>query len=424
MRIFGTEKHTNPWIEKGLIPLGRTTGEKKTIVSKRMTMMTDSFFCWARPGVGKTVILKNFYYHLWLSGRPLIIFDPTGLDHRLSFLPNKFAQNLPPGTKAGGIYEHPFDRTKKVAYLNVGKSMFNWEKKYKPDLNTLERAELLSLRFSDGAQDELRKILKTYGPFDTYDDLIDFVNKFPVNPMTAEAYRKKNANGKGYMITRHHKFFKEGAYMNQQSKLNLLRILYKLSDEKTIGLDETYDFDILSWVKAGNSVVFSFDRNYDLTRAVVSIVAKKILRWKSVAGYGIQPWFIFEEMDKVFPEFPKEYEKEIVDYLSELILQLRKLSLGIGGASASPRTTNKTVIENAHNVIVGKLTGRNLVQMKYFYNQWTADKIKNLHWNRHSNLGSGQREVLYIDEFNNKFVIEPFESPCEIHREIRGKIPK
>jgi hypothetical protein len=331
MRIFSSEKSLNSWVDNGFIPLGRTSGDNPTIISKKTTMMSDSFFCFARPGVGKSVIMKLFYYFLWLSGRPLIIFDPTGLDHRLSFLPNRYPQNLPPGTRAGGLATHPFNRAKKVAYLNIGSQLFKWEKKYKPDINTLERSELLSLRFSDGAQDELRKILKTYGPFDTYDDLIDFVNKFPVNPVTADAYKKKADRGKAFLISKHHTFYKSGAYINQQTKLNLLRILYKLSDEKTIALNDEFEFDVLDWIKKGNSIVFSFDRNYDMTRAVVSIVSKQILKWKSHSGFGIQPWLIFEEMDKVFPDKPKEYEKEIVDYLSELILQLRKLSLGIGG---------------------------------------------------------------------------------------------
>lgn len=419
MRIYGTEKHINFWAESEKVPLGKTTGENQAVIYKRLTHMADSFFFFARPGVGKSVMLKLFYYFLWLSRRPLIIFDPTGMDHRLSYKPNKYAINLPPNTSAGGIAEHPIDPEKKVAYLNVAEYHFDWERRYLPNINSLERSELLSLGFSDGAQDEMRKILKTYGPFEDYEELIDFINKFPVNP--GDAKRNQTRHKKGLFITKHHTFYKEGAYLNQQSKSNMLRILFKLSEEKLISLHGKEDFDFMSWIKAGNSIVFSFNRDYDVTRSVVSLVAKKILKWKTQSSRGEQLWLIFEEMDKVFPQYPREREREIVEYLSELILQLRKLSLGIAGSCASMIQTNKNIIENAHNIIFGQIKGRNLNEIRNFYNPATADKVKNLYWNRHANFGKGEREFLYIDEMGNQFKINPFESPCEIHREIKQR---
>jgi len=398
------------------IPLGRLASDPETIIYKPLTTMSDTFFWFARPGVGKTVVMKLVVFMLWMAERPVVIFDPTGMDHRLSFKANTNPKNLPPGVSPLGMDKHPTTGCK-VKYLNVADRRYPWEEKYIPNIHNLEASELRSFGFSAGAIDELKKVLSQYGPFNDFDDLIQFVNKFPINPMTAKTYAKRFSMGREKEITNHHTFYREGIYMNQQTKSNLMRILYKISEEKILALNDDFEFDVLEWVKKGNSVVFSFNRNYELTRAVVSVISKKIIEWKTYGGYGVQPWIIFEEMDKILPQFPRTEEKEVVENNTELILQLRKLSIGIGGSSASLIRTDLNIIENAHNCMFGQIKGRNLNRIGYVYNDEIANSVKYLFWNRYTN----KREFLYVDEFSRKFKVIPFESPCEIHREFRKK---
>lgn len=422
MRIFTRKSKQNYWIDQNKIPLGYVGDDPEKVIYKRLTNLSDSFFFFARPGVGKSVMLKSLYFFLWLSGRPIIIFDPTGMDHRLSFKENSRPENLPYATEKMGIAKHPFDPDKKVMYLNTSEYHYPWEQRYIPRLVDLGFHELLSLGFSEGACVEIKRILEDYSPFEDYDVLIDFIQKFPVRDGQAVSYRKKYDRGLGKNITSHHTFYKDGAWLNSQTKNNLVRSLYKVKEEGILSLHEEKDFDFLQWIKDGNSIVFSFNRSYEITRIVVSRISRQILTWKSRGGgRGIQPWLIFEEMDRVFPENADPKEKDVVDFLSELILQLRKTSVGIAGSCASLIRTNKNIIENAHNIIFGQIKGRNLTQIANFYNPATANRVKNLYWNRYANNLRGEREFLYIDEFGQQFKIKPFQAPCEIHRESGGR---
>lgn len=403
------------WDESQKIPLGYTP-ESETIIYKPLTTLSDTFFWFARPGIGKTVVMKLVVFYLWLSGRPIIIFDPTGMDHRLSYKPNTYPKNLPPDMKPMGMNVHPQLKTK-VKYLNVSDNRFNWEQKYAPNINNLSHSELKSFGFSDGAADFLRKILINYGPFQNFDDLVDFIAKFPINPNTARSYAAKARTGKTQQITKHHTFYKEGEYMNSNTKGNLERSLFKIIESRLLSLNDEDEFDVLEWIQKGNSVVISFNRNYELARAMLSRVSTQIINWKVSGGYGIQPWLIFEEMDQLLPRYPKESEKEVVEHNTELVNQLRKLSLGVAGSSASILKTSLTPIENAHNKMYGQMKGRAPNLIKYLDNEFISNQVKTLHWNRYRN----EREFLYVNEFGNSFKIIPFESPCEIHREFRKK---
>jgi len=134
-----------------------------------------------------------------------------------------------------------------------------------------------------------------------------------------------------------------------------------------------------------------------------------------------QPWFIFEEMDGIIPRSPESYEEPIVDTLARLILRFRKLSVGMAGACPSLTSLDKKVAQSFHEYIFGRFAGTELNEIASITQETSIIPIiNNLYWNRHVNYGAGEREVLYVTELKQKFKIDPFECPCEIHREPTG----
>jgi hypothetical protein len=416
VKIFNRRKTETMWESGGMIPLGAHLDNQQISVFMKTHSLAENTLVFARPGVGKSVITRNIYAMYWMFGLPLVIFDPTGSDHRLNYNSNSYPINIAPGIRPFGMSVHP--RTKKIVkYLAVPQAEINcWEDIYKPNLQEFNLNELISLGFSTGAGAHLQRILKTYGPFEDYDDLVEFVEKFPANTRAVFDAQKKLK--RGIQLTNHHTQYKINDSIPSSSKENLQKTIYKLKEESMIALDDANNFDAVSWINDGNSVIYSFDEHYALARAVVSSVARKLIQWKKTKGKFKNLGFGFEEMDKTFVN---DATGEMSKFISTLILQLRKRSIKIIGSSATIVGVDENLIENSHNIIFGQMEGRHIKIISSVFGKYIAERVKSLKWNRFAMHG-GYREFLLKDEQKRAFPFVPYECPCEMHREVMRKI--
>ena len=412
MKLFNSQNKKNRWENYGTIPIGHLKNNPDYPITLKTHSLAEITLIFAMPGVGKSVISKNISSMYWKLGLPQVIFDPTGMDNRLNYLPNKMPTNLAPGVKAFGMNNKTTEQ--KVKYLNVSDNRKEWEEQYKPCLNDFESDDLVSLGFSAGASDYLKKILKVYGPFEDFNNLIEFVERYPTN--VGESNKTQKRILRFGSVIKHHTQYKESAVMPSPSKDNMLKILYKIKNEKVIALDNELSFDFVRWIDEGNSVVISFDEKYVLARAVISMVAKKLIKWKKTRGVYKLLGMVFEEMDKVFP---KDATGNMAEFISNLVLKLRKLSIKILGSSASIEATDKNLLENCHNLIVGPMRGRHLsILYNIFNDEGLIRSIRTCKWDRFSDY----RELVYRNEKGMIFSFIPYNAPCEIHREMNRKV--
>jgi len=417
MKLLQNAKKRNYWVEKNQIPIGFT--RNKELIWKRFTPKSDSLIIPARPGIGKSVILKNFYFWLFQNQRPLIVFDPEGLDHRLSYYPNSRPIKLPPNTKPQGI--RFLETGQRAYYFTISNNPMKHEKKFIPALSELGNKELRSLGFSPGAIRKFINILEEYGPFKDFESLLEFVQKFPIREDIAERYQRNMPN----LI--HNKEYKPHDIVLSSTKNNLIQHLYQIIQEGIFSLNKTDNISFIDLIKRGHSIFLSFNGHYDICRAMVGKIAGEVISYlKDLEDKGErytfgQPWFIFEEMDGIIPRSPESYEEPIVDTLARLILRFRKLSVGMAGACPSLTSLDKKVAQSFHEYIFGRFAGTELNEIASITQETSIIPIiNNLYWNRHVNYGAGEREVLYVTELKQKFKIDPFECPCEIHREPTG----
>jgi DNA helicase HerA-like ATPase len=417
IRLLGSNKVVNEWDDKKRIPLGWITNADPAIPAfMRTHSLAETTLVFSKPGVGKSVITRNIYAMNWRFGLPLVIFDPTGADHRMNHDLNSDPVNIAPGVEPFGMDEHPVTG-KKVKYLAVPQDeLKDYEILYRPNLNELNREELESLGFSPGSAAHLGRVLKEYGPFDDFDNLVKFIERFPATPREAENISKRIKRGN--YVTDHHEQYHENDSIPSSSKENLQKVLYRLKDTNLIALNGDDDFDVVSWVEEGNSVVYSFDENYKLARVVVSLICRKLIRWKKTRGKFKDLGLGFEEMDKTFPK--DGGEGGMSEFISNLVLKLRKLSMKIIGSSATIQGMDENLLENCHNVIFGQMAGRHISTIGRIWNYELGGRVKNLKWDRFA-PGGGYREFLLLDERGSQFVFNPFECPCEMHREIQRK---
>ena len=176
IRLLGSNKIMNEWDDKKRIPLGWiANSDPQTIAFMRTHSLAETTLVFGKPGTGKSVITRNIYAMSWKFGLPLVIFDPTGADHRMNHELNSMPLNLAPGIDPFEMSEHP-TTGKKVKYLAVPQDeLKDWETIYRPNLNELNREELESLGFSPGSSAHLRRVLREYGPFDDFDNLMNFI---------------------------------------------------------------------------------------------------------------------------------------------------------------------------------------------------------------------------------------------------------
>jgi len=414
MKLLKSKKRVNYWISKNQIPLGLT--KNKEIIWKRFTFKSDSLIFSARPGIGKSVMLKSFYFWLFQNQRPLIVFDPEGLDHRLSYFPNSHALKLPPDTKPWGIKK--LDSGQRAYYFTISKNPMPHERKFIPALSTFGVKELRSLGFSPGAIRKFLNLLEEYGPFKDFETLMDFIHKFPIREDIAEKYQRNMP------FILHNKNYLPNDVILSSTKNNMVQHLYSIMQEGIFSLNPEDNVSFIDLIKKGHSVFLSFDGHYDVCRAMVGKIAGEVISYlKYLEDIGErdtfgQPWFIFEEMDGIIPRNPEPYEEPIVETLAQLILRFRKLSVGMAGACPSLTSLNKKVTQGFHEYIFGRFAGTELTEIASITQENSIiSLVNNLYWNRHVNGGAGEREVLYVTELKQKYKIDPFECPCEIHRE-------
>lgn len=417
MRLKTKTKTLNLWEKERQIPLGVIVNSPMNRITHMQThSLAETTLVFSKPGVGKSVITKNIYAMNWMFGLPQVIFDPTGADHRLNYLPNSRPINLAPGVDSFGMSKHP--RTgREVKYLAVPQpGIKSWETIYRPNLNDFNSGEFESMGFSAGASAHLERVLRVYGPFKSFESLVSFIDTFPSTPREADSIKRRIE--RGLYVTDHTEEYRDHDTIPSSSKENLQKILYQLKSNNLIALNDEDSFDVVEWVDNGNSVVFSFDENYSLARVVVSLVCRRLIVWKKTWGRYKDLGLGFEEMDKTFPK--EGGEGGMSEFISNLVLKLRKLSIKIVGSSATLKGMDENLLENCHNVIFGPLAGRHLGIIKWVVGSDIADMVSRLRWNRFA-PGGGYREFLLVDERKNVFKFNPFECPCEMHREITRK---
>jgi len=326
---------------------------------------------------------------------------------------------LPPNTKPQGI--RFLETGQRAYYFTISNNPMKHEKKFIPALSELGNKELRSLGFSPGAIRKFINILEEYGPFKDFESLLEFVQKFPIREDIAERYQRNMP------ILIHNKEYKPHDIVLSSTKNNLIQHLYQIIQEKIFSLNKTDNISFIDLIKRGHSVFLSFNGHYDICRAMVGKIAGEVISYlKDLEDKGErytfgQPWFIFEEMDGIIPRSPESYEEPIVDTLARLILRFRKLSVGMAGACPSLTSLDKKVAQSFHEYIFGRFAGTELNEIASITQETSIIPIiNNLYWNRHVNYGAGEREVLYVTELKQKFKIDPFECPCEIHREPTG----
>lgn len=412
MQLFKTQQFVNPWIKQNRIPLGRLASDTSEIIYKIHSQLADSFLIAARPGVGKSVLMKLIYYFLYLFRRPVIIFDPEGLDHRLSYSPTKDLKNLPPGINPQGLDD--------IYYYNISsKESMNHEQIYSPNLNDYKYTELMSLGFSPGAAIELKRLLTEYGSFDDFDGLYHFLREFPTNEFAAKVLAKKK-----YKEIEHHTFYKTGDWILSNTKNSIIVNLTKIMEEKIISLSKDNSIDMQTLLNKGRSMCFSFDGNYDVARVEISKKIGQVIEWARNTDrtkYAM-PYLIFEDQDMITPRYlapgtSAEKQKDIIEKISQLILRCRKLSIGSGYTCPALWNIHPNIIENTNENILGKFRGRHLQQIKDVFGFSVAETVSYLKWDKYKN----EREFLYLNEFENRYKILPFSPPMDFHREIQKK---
>jgi len=389
-----------PYVSKGWIPLG-TYNDRP--VFKILPRISDTIVIVAKPGRGKSVIMRNIYYFISLV-RPIVVFDWEGEDHKLSHYANSRPINLAPGMQPSPVRNSTF-----FAY---GKERESFEREIKPNLSSYDVDELEAVGFSPSAALELRRLMRKYRPFKDVYDLIDFVRLFPGN--VSDAGKMRMAKKRNKYPHRAFKHYIEGDTLHPASKQSMVKTLEHLADRDYFRMDDKRDPDIIPLLEARRNLFFNFQGDVGLARVEIIKKTKQILNYRKKFPRGVKPYIFYEEVDALFPRIANEQEKHLVDTGVRLILRGRKTGLGQCYCAPSFWGLHPKIPTACNEKIFGQMEGKDIDALQDLTrSEYLVSRVRSLPFNRYTN----ERMFVYVDEFGKIRDFSPYECPNEIHRE-------
>jgi hypothetical protein len=383
-------------------------------------------------GSGKSTLAKEVEWFLELE-RPLIKYDWRGRDaflcHYANTRPGSLPENVTPSGIKGHYFFYPVGKTDEdlEEQLAAGaKRPKSYEVIVRPNLCKYGVTQWEALGLSPGAAQYLINMMRRYGPFQSLESLLEFVEHFPTND--AGNGRVLFQLKKGDLKLQHKHWYDPGDTMHAGSRDSIKKILPKLIQKNVFRLDGREDIDFDKLFLKGDTMVFSFNDD-ELARVEISYQFERI-EYLEERHPAIPPYFVsIEEADKMFVDTEgAKVDKQI----EEFVLRCRKLSIGLVLIMPQVLTLNSKVLDNVKYIITGKMDGDNAARIVKTsggdYNYSTGYQslhtiITNLRYNPFA-PPELQREFLLIDKFfKKKCRFRPYDSPCEIHRETQQTTP-
>lgn len=410
VRLLSETTGVNWWVNQRVpkIPLGVYHVDGKKVVAymrlpiKDGQVISDTCLIVGATGSGKSVTTKVV---LWFTAlvRPVIVFDWAGADSYLMRDPNSVTRNLPPHTRATGV------KGRYLYYpMSGARPRRDYEKIVRPNLEKYGAAQLQALGFSPGASLYLRNVLRKYGPFRNMRTLHEFIEHFPRDDRASRFTIKALHDGK--MKIAHPRWYQAGDVIPQVSKDSLKKILPGLVQKNIFRLDDKEEFDIRTALLRGENVVFSFN-DKDVGRVEINYYLRVLQTFRRQHASAPRPAVFLEEAHKVLAQD----EKAIDEVIEDFVLVCRKLSIGLVLTMPEVINLSDRVLNDMKNIIVGKFKGENA--NKIIRAMGYDDRAKVIPYLKFNRYTDDREFIVYNQDYGTVFKFEPFNSPCEIHRE-------
>jgi len=345
------------------------------------------------------------------------MIDWEGEDHRLSNKPNTQGFNLPPHMKPAALpnalyFKYP--QSKKEAMLSFEEN--DHQKRVIPNINDYDGDQLRGMGFATGGANQLVRILRKYGPFDSLAALTEFIKLFPTNVTESEVrYRQKAILAK--KVSNFSKY-ESLDFMASASKPALTE---RLEGLLAYGIMDTNKKspEFIKLLEQGKNLVLSFSGNSDLARVVGHNIMEAIIAYRKRNADGVRPYIFFEEADKLFSAdvIDPEEKKRALYVMSETVDKLKrskKHALGVCFITPTLTGFDKTMLDNVDEYFFMKMEKNDREHVRRYISESASYTVSKLDFNRYTNY----REALFINEFGNEFPIkQPFACPQAYHIE-------
>ncbi len=402
MELISEGFERNRWIAQNKIPLG-TSATYGTTVFKLLPRLSDTVICGAMPGRGKSVLARLLYFYI-SRVRPIIVFDWEGEDHKHSYYPNDVYTNPPPFTSASGI---------KGVYYNYTDEKESFEDRACPNLMNYNFDELRGLGFPLGASMKLAEILEKYpDKFKSIPELKLFIDSFPSNDNDIiRTMKRYDAMGEDYP-------FEKNDTIPSQTKQSMQKYIYSIMTKNLFSLDNKRVPLFTKLIQNRINIFLNFGGFVDIARVEIAKIVEDVIKYRKKMPDAPAPYFFYEEADRITPRnLDDQEEKKKIQYVSSSLVEAskraRKQKIGQCYITPALSNLNKTIVDISFEYIFGEMRGFDLAEVKRVTDEYTANTVKSLKFNRYRNI----REFLFRDEFkiNRKFI--PYECSQGMHRE-------